>query len=180
MQRRGPTGVVADPLPSTTSTDPVTNAPLGYTPSQLFLSWNFGSPVGPLGADELSAWTTGASVYFVTLVICQLGHLLSMRRKDSPYFSDITGATRLEWVRNAAFSVRVMPTIIFAWAAAIVTTVVITEVPGLQALCNTAHVPGEYWGYAVIWSVALFVLAEARKWVIFYRPKGFVAWFTGF
>ena len=42
MSSRGPTGLVADPLPA--SGDPAfTGYPVGYTPSQLTFAWNWGA-----------------------------------------------------------------------------------------------------------------------------------------
>ena len=128
----------------------------------------------------MAAWTTGSSVFFVTLVVCQLGHLLSMRRKDSPYFSDVKGATAWEKVVNAVCGIRIYPRILLAWAAAMGTAVIVTEIPALQYICTTDSVPALYWGYSFAWAVALFVLAEVRKWCIWYSPKGWVARLSGF
>ena len=102
--------------------------------------------LGRLGADEAAAWNTGSSVFFVTLVVCQLGHLLSMRRKDSPYFSDVAGDTLWQKLRNAVASIRFRPTVLLAWAAAMATAVIVTEVPALQYICGTAHVRGSTGG----------------------------------
>lgn len=181
MSNRGPTGLVSDPLPADDSAIDPSIFPIGYTPSQLVFAWNWQVPSGPLGTDEAAALNTGSSIFFVTLVLCQLGHLLSIRRKDSPYFSDIPGDTWGAWLRNCVSSgITHRWNVLLAWAAELLTIVIITEIPVLQQWCGTAHVPGLYWAYAVAWSIAIFVIAEGRKWAIQHRPNGIVAKMTGF
>ena len=66
-----------------------------------------------------------------------------------------------------------------AWAGALATAVLVTEVPWLQTYCQTAHVPAAFWGYAFAWSAAIFAVAEGRKWLIRVAPGSpvrFVAW----
>jgi len=45
------------------------------------------------------------------------------------------------------------------------TAVFFTEVPLVQTSCGTDSVPGFYWGLAIAFSVAIFLIAEARKWI---------------
>ena len=110
-----------------------------------------------------------------------MGHMLSVRRSRTPYFSEITGASPAQWLRNAAASLRPLDhlNVVGVWGLSFLVGAIITEVPTLQYYCQTAHVPGEYWGYAVAWSMAIFALGELRKWAILLSPLCAVARLTG-
>lgn len=170
MAKRGPTGLMPDSLPSDDDGAPA--FAMGYTPKQLTNAWNWGSPTGNLGADEVLALNTASSIFFVSLVAGQFFHLLSVRRSQSPYFSEVKGATPLEWLANAAATVQPRANILLAWLAAVVTAVLFTEVPWLQAVCQTGSVPALYWVYAFLFSFGVFCAGEARKWLIHLSPEG--------
>ena len=104
MRTRGSVSSIPDPIPSdddpfrTPSAGGVRTFPAGYTSSQLLFAWTWNAhPDSPLGKDQLSAVNAASSVYFVTVVIAQMGHLLSIRTK-TPYFAEeIMGK---EWIAN--------------------------------------------------------------------------------
>jgi hypothetical protein len=108
-----------------------------------------------------------------------MGHLLSVRRR-TPYFSELLGAktaTERIGMLRAAFTPRWQ--ILLAWAGAMVTAVIFNEIPALQVPCATASVPAQFWFIGFAWSVAIFLVAEARKWLIYLYPKswlGRLAW----
>jgi sodium/potassium-transporting ATPase subunit alpha len=170
MKQRGPTGLVPNPLPVDDGSYSAP-FPLGYLPSQLTFAFNFGVGSGNLATDELAAGTTASSVFYVTLIVSQLAHLLSIRRSETPYFSDLRGFN--SWSEFfAALPAHFIPpaAILWAWAGAIATALILTEVPAIQQLVGTDHVPGTYWGYAFAWAALVFVLLEARKWFVYLFP----------
>jgi hypothetical protein len=61
---------------------------LGFSPSDLVFAWEWGEEgyAGKTNAEQLAALAVGQSAFFITLVICQLGNLLSTRRRRLPYF----------------------------------------------------------------------------------------------
>lgn len=96
MNSRGP-HMVPNPVPADDRGDG--SFPAGYSPLQLVFAWNWGvdaqtddyqMQTGNLGTDnDVNASLTASSVFFfiVLIVVCQWGHLISVRR-SSPYFSD--------------------------------------------------------------------------------------------
>jgi Cation transporting ATPase, C-terminus len=103
--------------------------------------------------------------------------LLSIRSKTPYYAAVITGtgiySNLSPWSRFqlAVKRTRPLARVVAAWAAALLTALIITEVPALQQFCGTQHVPAVHWGYAIGWSVTWFVVAEARKWLIYLYPN---------
>jgi Cation transporting ATPase, C-terminus len=149
----------------------------GYSPGQLVFAWQWGLLGGALAYDQADAAVTGSSVYFITLVLGQAGHLLSIRSKTPYYAAAITGtgiySSLPRWSRFqlAVKRTRPLARVVAAWVGALVTALMITEVPALQNLCGTGHVPFMNWSYAVGWAVLCFTIAEVRKWLIYSYPN---------
>ena len=99
-----------------------------------------------------------------------MGHLLSVRTR-LPYFHGLSTARTWEevWaVLRGGVGIR-WP-VIFGWCVSVITINIFNEVPALQLVCGTSHLPAVYWGYAIGWSAAIFGLAEVRKWLLFLYP----------
>jgi sodium/potassium-transporting ATPase subunit alpha len=107
---------------------------------------------------------TGQCVYFVTLVVLQLGNLLSIRNKRLSIFQadPIRPERRNPWLVLGA---------LFALAVAIF----VTEVKGLQTLFGTASVPIEFWLIPLPLALGILILDEIRKLVVRTFPKGPIA-----
>lgn len=89
MNERGP-NTLSSPLPSDDDGN-ITNQrvfPAGYSPYQLLFAWNWDyREKSLLSLDQNNAQIVASSVFFTTLVCCQISHLLTIRRKN-PYFFD--------------------------------------------------------------------------------------------
>jgi len=173
MATRGPLNTAPSPLPIDDSI--TTSYPIGYQPSQLIGAWNWGAGTGDLASDEIAASAVGSSVFYTTLVVAQIGHLISIRRR-TPYFSDAILNTdqssdplliRL-WHE---FKASTPPTpIVLAILFAICIANFWNEVPVIQAAVGTGSVPGANWGIAIGFSLIVFLCGEARKWLILLLP----------
>ena len=150
---------------------------LGYSAGQLVFAWKWGLSGGTLASDQLNAAITGSSVFFITLVVGQAGHLLSIRIKTPYYAAAITGTGDYSnlacWARLqlAVQRTRPLTRLLAAWTGALATALIITEVSALQHLCGTGSVPAVNWGYAIGWSIGCFMIAEIRKWLIYIYPN---------
>ena len=147
----------------------------GYSSSQLLGAWNWGLNADGLGEDNVAAANVGGSVFFVVLVVCQMGHLLTIRRK-TPYFYDaVVNGDRnrnlLVRILCELWTYRPLLRVVLAWVGAVVVALIFTEIPSLQASCFTGSVPGRYWGMSVGWSVLCFALNELRKWIVVFYPN---------
>jgi sodium/potassium-transporting ATPase subunit alpha len=140
--------------------------PAGYRIDQLVFAWNFGTDNGAYGRDQIAALETASSIFYLTVVIAQLGQLLSIRR-EKPYFYDVimtrTLSTRCPLV--------VQWQVVCAHVVSIATVVLFLYTPLLNKCCHTMPVSGRWWGLAVGWSVLWFVVAEGRKWLIALNPN---------
>ncbi|EON67490.1 Na+/K+-exchanging ATPase alpha subunit [Coniosporium apollinis CBS 100218] len=108
--------------------------------------------------------TVGQSVYFVTLVILQLGNILSMRNKRQSILQadPIRKKRRNPWLlAGAAMSVAI--------------AVFVTEESGIQSIFGTASVPWEFWLIPVPLAFGILLMDEMRKLVVRLWPKGPVA-----
>lgn len=85
MASRGDTGAVPTPIPE--DDDGQRMFPAGYKTSQLLFAWNWGLNSDALGSDESAAANVGSSIFYICIVVAQMGHLISIRRK-TPYFFD--------------------------------------------------------------------------------------------
>lgn len=181
MANRGPTNVVADPIPSDDNGN--LNFPAGYTMSQLLFAWNWGSNSGNLGRDTMLAGNVGSFVFFVVLIVCQWGHLCSVRR-SMPYLSDAILNIRNEPKPLSSRIIAELSTwrpnlrVLAAISFSALTAVLFTETPAIQASCGTGSVPPVYWGIAIAFSFGIFVLAEIRKWLLVLYPRwlGWLVW----
>jgi len=179
MAGRGNDRALPDPLPTDDSTGPY-QYPAGYRPAQLIFAWNFegGSATSPLYLDETAAANVASSVFFVTLIVCQMGHVMSIRRK-TPYFSDAIlgegdgGVWNRLWKK--ILSIRPIYRILLAWSAAVVIANIFNEIPAVQSACGTGSVPARNWGIAIGWSFLVFLLDQCRKWIVILYPKSIVA-----
>lgn len=175
MANRGPMNV---PTPVPSDDNGTLSFPSGYSPSQLLFAWNWGSNSNNLGADETNAANIASSVFFVALIVSQMGHLLSIRRK-SPYFSDAIMGTGGGGVaaRVCAELKESIPRyeIVLAMCLSALTANFFIEIPLLQNACGTGSVPALYWGMAFGWSALWFMLGEIRKWIILLFPNSWVA-----
>ncbi|EMD00784.1 hypothetical protein BAUCODRAFT_144399 [Baudoinia panamericana UAMH 10762] len=116
------------------------------------------------GAQMAALNTTGQSVYFVTLVILQIGNILSIRNK------------RLSILQADPFRrQRRNPWLLLAACISVGIAVFVTEVPGIQRLFGTAHVPWEFWLIPIPLALGILCLDEARKAVVRTWPKGLLA-----
>jgi len=178
MESRGPTDVLPHHLPD--DDNGLRSFPVGYRPSQLIGAWTWGSNSNNLGTDQNNAVTVGQSVYYVTIVVCQMGHLLSIRKKQ-PYFYDaimkLYKGEAVNWTKEIKDNLPTLA-VVMAWLGAIFSALLFTEVPAIQTSCLTASVPAEYWGMAFGWSALWFLTGEFRKWMIIIFPDtiGRFAW----
>ncbi|KAK4498702.1 hypothetical protein PRZ48_009212 [Zasmidium cellare] len=115
--------------------------------------------------DELTHFNTvGQSVYFVTLVILQLGNILSIRNKRLSIFQadPIRKERRNPWLLLSAI-------------ISISIAIFVTEEPGIQSLFGTGSVPIEFWFIPVPLAVGILCMDEIRKVVVRTWPKGPIA-----
>ncbi|KAJ3154476.1 hypothetical protein HDU86_004605 [Geranomyces michiganensis] len=137
----------------------------GFTPGDLFFAFeNFGTGFA-YTADELANFVaTGQCVYFVTLVILQWGNLFSIRNK------------RLSILRADPFrKERRNLWLLVGIAVALLVAIVVTEVPAIQSVFQTAPVPIEFWLYPVPFAFAILFMDEARKLVARSFPRSLIA-----
>ncbi|PWN25299.1 calcium ATPase [Jaminaea rosea] len=107
----------------------------------------------------------GNAAYWFTLVLAQWGTLLIVRtRKLSifqhpPYFKPETSNF---WI---------LPTAVIA----LLITVFLSYIPGLQHVLNTYGVPGEVYGLGLAYAAFMLMLEEGRKYCVRTYPRGFLA-----
>lgn len=189
MASRGDTRAVPSPVPA--DDDGTRVFPAGYRLSQLIFAWNWGLNQNNLGADEVAAANVGSSLFYVTIVVGQMGHLLSIRRK-TPYFYDAIMQTEESKLtlhssakgvddRNVLMRMydelrcsAVQWPVLAAWCGTILTANFFNYIPVFQQYCGTGVVPGKYWGMAVGWAVLWFTVAEIRKWIVVLYPESFI------
>lgn len=115
--------------------------------------------------DQLTYFnTTGQGVYFVTLVILQLGNILSIRNKRLSILQadPIRKERRNPWLLlSAVISVSI--------------AIFVTEVPGIQSLFGTASVPIEFWLIPIPLALGILIMDEIRKLIVRTWPKGLLA-----
>lgn len=192
MAARGPTNSIPNPIPADddgyVNATPTRTFPSGYTMQQLTGAWNWGANPHLLGTDESNAAAQASSVFFVVLIVCQWGHLISIRRR-SPYFSDAIMGTNQPTSANpsgykeSSLCTRVYHELLDStpslWiVGAIVISaligIIFTEIPLLWQYCGTAHVPPQYWGMAIGFSFGVFTIGEIRKWIILLYPQSMI------
>ena len=190
MANHGDTRAVPNPIPA--DDDGSLSFPAGYRIGQLMGAWYWGADSNNLGSDETDALNIASTVFYVTIVITQMGHLLSIRRK-TPYFYDAilntlahtqlpcyataSSSTANVFVRlwNELHCSSIRWPIVMAWIGSICTLIFFLYIPVFQDYCGMAPIPGMFWGYAIGWSLLWFIVAEVRKWLIILYPDSIIA-----
>ncbi len=114
---------------------------------------------------ELEAFNvTGQCVYFVTLVILQLGNILSIRNKRL----SILQADPLRKQRRN-------PWLLVSAIISLSIAVFVTQEPGIQKLFGTAAVPYEFWLIPFPLALGILCMDELRKLGVRIWPKGVLA-----
>lgn len=114
---------------------------------------------------ELTAFnTTGQSVYFVTLVMLQLGNILSIRNKR---LSILQADPIRKQRRN--------PWLLLSAAISISIAIFVTEVPGIQSLFGTASIPLEFWFLPLPLALGILCMDEIRKVLVRSMPNSIFA-----
>ena len=182
MFYRGPHDL---PNPVPVNDDGTRSFPMGYTPGQLLFAWNWAVNDNALGDDMIQAANVGSSIFFVALVVAQLGHVLSVRRK-MPYFVEAVLGTKeyandvRPWYLRVWSEILTIPQhipwhIITAWVGSTVVAIIVVHGPLFNENCGTGPVPPLYWGMAFGFSLLWFVLGELRKWYIVLFPASWMA-----
>lgn len=139
----------------------------GFNIGDLFLAYEkWGAGFHGYTADEITRFTNvGESVFFVTLVIMQIGNLLSVRSKrmsllqSDPLFCPAR--------RNLAICV--------GPAVSVAIAILVTEVHWFNHLFDTAHVPIRFWLIPIPLALGVIVLDECRKLLARSLPRSFFA-----
>jgi hypothetical protein len=130
--------------------------------------------------NNLAAASVASSVFFVTLVTTQWGHLISVRRK-TPYFSDAvlnksnSDLPLSKRLLNELMNSRPPLRVVIAIVLSALTANFFNEIPAVQVACSTGSVSYRYWGVAIGLSFGIFVIGEMRKWIILLFPEYFVS-----
>ncbi|GAM86244.1 hypothetical protein ANO11243_042560 [Dothideomycetidae sp. 11243] len=112
--------------------------------------------------DQLNQFNVvGQSVYFATLVILQLGNILSIRNKR---LSILQADPIRKQRRN--------PWLILSALISISIAIFVTEVPGIQSLFGTGSVPIEFWFLPLPLALGILIMDEIRKLAVRTWPKG--------
>lgn len=107
---------------------------------------------------------TGQCVYFCTIIILQWGNILSVcNRRLSLLQSD------------SVVRLRKNPWLIASMLTSLSIAIIVTEVPGIQTLFNTAPVPIEFWLIPLPLALGLFCMDEIRKLLVRAFPESLIA-----
>lgn len=109
--------------------------------------------------------SVGQSVYFITLVIIQLGNLLSIRNKRQ----SIVQADPFTRPERRNLWILVGP------AVALIIAVFVINVPGIQNLFGTAAIPWEFYLIPIPMAVGVLAMDELRKVGVRMWPRGVLA-----
>lgn len=139
----------------------------GIPPKGMFFAFAKYSQDGYYGhsLNDLNKFlSTGQCVYFVTLVILQVGNLFSVRNKRLSILqaNPIQIAHRNLWIFLGPL-------------ISITIAIIVTEGPGIQSLFNTASVPIKFWLIPIPLALGILVVDEVRKILARARPHGFIA-----
>jgi len=110
------------------------------------------------------AENVGASLYFVSTVICQWGTSLAIRTR----YESIT-------VNNPFFGKKRNLRLVVAYMAAIMFLLILTLVPWFQNVFATAQVPVMYACAAIGYASLILIIDESRKYVVRNRPQSWIA-----
>jgi sodium/potassium-transporting ATPase subunit alpha len=121
-----------------------------------FDNWNRD---GYRGFSRYQLLYQGQTVYFATLVICQIGNLLATRtRRLSIFQQNPFGAkTGNKFLGGAA-------------VVSLLIAIMVAHLPILQSIFNTRQIPVQYWFIPIAWSLGLLILDELRKVVVRLLP----------
>ncbi|KAI7889875.1 uncharacterized protein EV154DRAFT_423062 [Mucor mucedo] len=140
----------------------------GLPPSKIFFSFSdLTAKEGYQGipADEITRMVnTAQSIYFVNLVICQWGNVLSSRTRRL----SITQANPL-WGPNQN---------LYLFAAMIISlaiTLIILYVPVFNDVLFTAPIPVAFWFIPFGWAAFIMVMDESRKFISRTYPNSLIA-----
>mmetsp|Transcript_5567 Transcript_5567/g.5726 ORF Transcript_5567/g.5726 Transcript_5567/m.5726 type:complete len:1006 (+) Transcript_5567:257-3274(+) len=135
----------------------------GIHMSKLFFAWNWGNE-GYLGLtlDEQSDFlATSQSIYFMTLVVCQLGNLISLQTRNLPFGVMINGKRKWPILEQAH---------IIAFFLELIVLIFLLYTPFCNSIFDTRPVGGRHWGIAFAFSFGLILLAELKKWCCYLYP----------
>ncbi|RSH83619.1 hypothetical protein EHS25_005523 [Saitozyma podzolica] len=129
--------------------------------SMFFAFANYSDGFYGWSQDELNNFlSTGQCIYFVTLVILQIGNLNSVRNK------------RLSTFQNGPHK---NPALFLGPIISLAIAIFVTMEPGLQILFGTATVPIKFWLLPIPLAVGLKLMDEIRKLAARTWPKGPIA-----
>jgi sodium/potassium-transporting ATPase subunit alpha len=129
--------------------------------SMFFAFANYSDGFYGWSQDELNNFlNTGQCIYFVTLVILQIGNLNSVRNK------------RLSIFQNGPHK---NPALFLGPIISLAIAIFVTMEPGLQNLFGTARVPIKFWLLPIPLAVGLLMMDEIRKLAVRTWPKGLIA-----
>jgi sodium/potassium-transporting ATPase subunit alpha len=97
----------------------------------------------------------GQTVYFATLIICQIGNLLSTRTR------------RLSIIQQNPFGKRTGNK--FLGGAAVISlliAIMVAHLPLFQSIFKTREIPVQYWFIPIAWAIGLLILDELRKLIV--------------
>ncbi|KAI9029564.1 hypothetical protein CLU79DRAFT_884486 [Phycomyces nitens] len=144
----------------------------GLPPSKVFLSFSkFNNPDGYEGrtAEEISKLLyTAQSIYFINLVICQWGNVLSTRTRRLSIFqtNPLWGPTRNLYLFAAMIG-------------SLIIALIILYVPVFNTYLQTSPIPVKFWFIPFGWAGMIMAADETRKLLARKYPKGFfgrLAW----
>lgn len=140
----------------------------GLPPSAIFFSFsNFNDPAGYMGfsAERIIELTnTAQSIYFVNLVICQWGNVLSSRTRRL----SITQANPL-WGPNQNLY------LFGAMLVSLAITLIILYVSVFNTVLGTSPIPVAFWFIPFGWSAFIMVMDESRKFLARRFPNSIIA-----
>ncbi|OAD70429.1 hypothetical protein PHYBLDRAFT_115367 [Phycomyces blakesleeanus NRRL 1555(-)] len=144
----------------------------GLPPNKVFFSFsNFNSPDGYMGytASEISSLLyTAQSIYFVNLVICQWGNVLSTRTRRLSLFQ-----TNPLWGPSQNLY------LFAAMIGSLIIALIILYVPVFNTYLQTSPIPVKFWFIPFGWAGMIMAADETRKFLARTYPKGFfgkLAW----
>jgi magnesium-transporting ATPase (P-type) len=159
---------------------------LGYRPRDLLFLWYKLAPNTFTFAPEevVVVWEGASSVYFVTLVVAQMFHLLCIRRKVPYLFNALTGSRSftdrsmlnqlMSVLRELCCITGAQWPVLFALVGSVAVSVFFMYISIFNKYCRTDAIPIRFWGLAVAWGLLWFALAETRKWIVALYPGSWV------
>jgi len=127
----------------------------GIPPSGVFLAYgNWEGGYYNYSQDQLNEFNyTGISVYFMSLVIMQLGNVYAQRTSDrsvlqqNPFWGEGTRNLMIPISNCCAISIAIF----------------VLYLPAINNVLNTRPIPGEFYGISFAWAFCILLLDETRK-----------------